>query len=80
LTLSCSLGSELIPATLDAGAHKSAEWRFPQMTQAAELSQHRIKRNYALLRPEIGRFKLVKCCFNASCDSAVRQAGQVVKR
>lgn len=50
------------------------------MTQAAELPQHRIKRNYVLLRPKIGRSKLVKRCFNARCDSAVRQAGEVVKR
>ncbi|UYW26655.1 hypothetical protein OKC48_26050 [Methylorubrum extorquens] len=49
------------------------------MTQAAELSQHRIESNYALLWSEIGRFKLVKRCFNASRDSAVRQAGEVVK-
>ncbi|WP_281406189.1 hypothetical protein [Methylorubrum extorquens] len=42
------------------------------MTQAAKLSLHRIESNYALLRTEISRFKLVKRRFNASCDSAVR--------
>lgn len=77
--LSCFLRAELVSPTLDAGAHESTVWRFPQMTQAAELSQHRIESNYALLWSEIGRFKLVKRCFNASRDSAVRQAGEVVK-